>query len=74
MINICCCLRLKSKETSELCQKHGFKDYTINETVSDLGYLLDMDENKRVCLYTTLHRIHDTIRKAKNYLDSLDGD
>ena len=41
------------------------KDYTINETVSDLGYLLDMDENKRVCLYTTLHRIHDTIRKAK---------
>ena len=28
MINICCCLRLKSKQISELSQKRGFNGST----------------------------------------------
>ena len=28
MINICCCLGLKSKQTLELCQKRGYNGST----------------------------------------------
>ena len=48
-------------------------DYNINETISDLGSLLDLDESKKDCLHATLRRIRDTARKAKKSLDSLDG-
>ena len=33
MINICCCLRLKSKQILELSQKHGF-----NGSMGVIGY------------------------------------
>ena len=44
-------------------------DYNINETISDLESLLDLDESKKDCLHATLRRIRDTARKAKKSLD-----
>ena len=38
MINICCCLRLKSKQISELCQKRGFNSSTGVIGYADSGY------------------------------------
>ena len=48
-------------------------DYINSETISDLGFLIDLDESKNDCLHGTLPRIRDTARLAKKSLDSLDG-
>ena len=60
------------KTRLELARILKSKDHNINEAVSDLWNLLDLDESNRVCLDSTLRRRRDTIRKAKEYWDSLD--
>ena len=37
--NICCCLRLKSKQISELLQKHAFNGFTGVITYADPEYI-----------------------------------
>ena len=49
-------------------------DYNVNQTVSDLGHLLDLNESKKDNLHATLRRIRDTVRKAKKSFNSLDVD
>ena len=49
-------------------------DYNIAQTVSDLQQTLDLNEDKKDSLSSLLLRIRDTTRKAKKFLDSLEGD
>ena len=53
MINMCCCLRLKSKQISELSQKRAFNGSTGVIGYLILNMILSTTYDKYLLLFTT---------------------
>ena len=70
MINICCCLRLISKQISELFQTRGFNGYTGVIGYADLNMILSTTYDKYLLLFTTKKVSLVLIKKVNYFAES----